>query len=132
MDSLTSLLCPGGKLFGIEWHTWKIIGWLGNFVFFSRFIVQWYATEKQKQVVVPAAFWWLSLTGAGLLLAYSIWRRDSVFIFAYLFTWIPYGRNLWIHYHNTQRQLTCPDCQTLVPQNAKFCYNCGRALEKTH
>ena len=55
-----------GRLFlGIEWHVWKVIGWAGNVIFFSRFFVQWIATEKQKRVVVPISFWWLSLIGSG-------------------------------------------------------------------
>jgi hypothetical protein len=28
---------------------WKVLGWLGNTAFFSRFLVQWYATEKKKE-----------------------------------------------------------------------------------
>ena len=56
MDFVTNLFWHHDKFLGIEWHWWKVIGWLGNFVFFSRFMVQWYATEKRKQVVVPAAF----------------------------------------------------------------------------
>lgn len=80
-----------GRFLWIEWHFWKVIGWLGNVVFFSRFIVQWLATEKHKRVVVPSAFWWLSLIGTLLLLSYALFaRRDSVFIFAYAFSWIPY------------------------------------------
>ncbi|MGN6643115.1 MAG: lipid-A-disaccharide synthase N-terminal domain-containing protein, partial [Verrucomicrobiota bacterium] len=94
MDWLTNLVWHDGKLFGIEWSAWKVLGWIGNAVFFSRFFVQWYATEKLRRVVVPAAFWWLSLTGSILLLIYSLRQRDSVFIFAYAFTWIPYIRNL--------------------------------------
>src|SRR5206468_2240792 len=78
------------KLLGIDWSVWKVVGWLGNLVFFSRFFVQWYATEKLRRVVVPTAFWWLSLIGSVLLLIYSLRQRDSVFIFAYAFTWIPY------------------------------------------
>ena len=84
------------RILGIDWHFWKIVGWAGNIIFFSRFFVQWYVTEKRKQVVVPNSFWWLSLIGSSCLLAYGIWRRDSVFIFAYAFTWIPYIRNLVI------------------------------------
>ena len=63
MDSITNFIWHDGKLFGIDWSVWKVIGWIGNAVFFSRFFVQWYATEKKKQVVVPQAFWWLSLLG---------------------------------------------------------------------
>src|SRR6185436_12459999 len=72
---------------GIDWHFWKVLGWTGNIIFFSRFFVQWIATERRKQVVVPLSFWWLSLIGSILLLAYGLWQRDSVFIFAYAFTW---------------------------------------------
>src|SRR5689334_14371294 len=103
MDWLVNLIWNDGRLFGIEWHLWKIIGWLGNVVFFTRFFVQWYATEKLKRVVVPAAFWWLSLAGSLLLLSYAVfYKRDSVFIFAYAFTWIPYIRNLVIHHQHAQ------------------------------
>lgn len=129
MDWLTHLLCHDGKLLGIEWHAWKVIGWLGNVTFFSRFMVQWYATEKQKRVVVPTAFWWLSLAGSSLLLAYALFHdRDSVFIFAYLFTWIPYSRNLIIHYRNARAQALCPGCRSPSPPHANFCPACGVAL----
>jgi lipid-A-disaccharide synthase-like uncharacterized protein len=63
-------------------------------IFFSRFIVQWIATERNKKVVVPIVFWYLSIAGTLILLAYAIQKRDSVFIFAYAFAWIPYFRNL--------------------------------------
>ena len=79
MDSITNLIWHDGKLFSIDWTVWKIVGWLGNAIFFSRFIVQWYATEKRQQVIVPQAFWWLSLVGSLTLLCYSIHKRDSVF-----------------------------------------------------
>ena len=117
-----------GNFLGIEWHFWKVVGWCGNAVFFSRFIVQWLATEKKKQVVIPIAFWWLSLTGALLLLSYSIYRRDSVFIFAYLPTFIPYTRNIIIHYRNRAQQRHCTACATKAPHNANFCPMCGVGL----
>ena len=57
MDWLTNINWhdgfTNGKFLWIDWHFWKVIGWLGNLVFFSRIYVQWYATEKRKQVVVP-------------------------------------------------------------------------------
>ena len=31
--------CGNGKFLWIEWHFWKVIGWAGNAVFFSRFFV---------------------------------------------------------------------------------------------
>ena len=130
MDFLATLLWHHDKFLGIDWHCWKVIGWLGNGVFFSRFMVQWYATEKRKQVVVPAAFWWLSLTGSLLLLAYAVfYQKDSVFIFAYAFTWIPYIRNLIIHRRHKNAHIACPVCAVNSPPRSKFCSNCGTPLE---
>ena len=118
-----------GNIPHIEWNTWKIVGWLGNAVFSSRVVVQWYATEKRKQVVIPSAFWWLSLAGSLLLLAYAIfYRRDSVFIFAYGFTWIPYIRNLIIHRRHKDAQRPCGACGTVNPPPANYCLHCGVKL----
>jgi lipid-A-disaccharide synthase-like uncharacterized protein len=129
MDSLTNLLWHDGKLFGIQWSVWKVVGWCGNAVFFSRFFVQWYATEKLKRVVVPTAFWWLSLAGSLLLLSYALFhQRDSVFVFAYAFTWIPYIRNLVIHYRHAEAHLLCPECRTDCPPQSKYCLACGERL----
>lgn len=125
MNWLTDLVWHDGKLLGIEWSVWKVVGWLGNATFFSRFFVQWYATEKKKQVVVPTAFWWLSLTGSLLLLIYALHQKDSVFIFAYLFTWIPYIRNLMIHHKHARTLLSCQDCRTKLAADARFCSQCG-------
>lgn len=116
------------RLIGIDWHFWKFVGWTGNIIFFSRFFVQWYATEKQKQVVVPNSFWWLSLVGSLCLLAYGLWRRDSVFIFAYAFTWIPYIRNLMISRRVARISPTCGSCSTEAPPRANFCPQCGLKL----
>ncbi len=128
MDWLTNLIWHDGDFLGIEWSVWKVVGWLGNVVFFSRFFVQWYATEKLRRVVVPTAFWWLSLAGSLLLLVYSLHKQDSVFIFAYVFTWIPYIRNLMIHHRHSAAHLTCVDCGEVCPPHAKFCLACGAKL----
>ncbi len=132
MDSLTSLLWHDGNFLGIHWGVWKVIGWLGNAVFFSRFFVQWYATERLKRVVVPTAFWWLSLLGSLLLLSYALfYQHDSVFIFAYAFTWIPYIRNLVIHRRHAQAHLECPVCAISCPPHSNYCFACGSSLNST-
>ena len=46
-----------------DWH-WLALGLLGNAVFFSRFLVQWVASERAKRSIVPTAFWWLSIVGS--------------------------------------------------------------------
>lgn len=116
------------RFLGIEWNTWKFIGWLGNIVFFSRFVVQWWATERNKQVVVPNSFWWLSLIGSLLLLAFAIKQRQSVFIFAYAFTWIPYIRNLIISHRSTREEFYCAKCETLCAPRALYCSQCGHKV----
>jgi lipid-A-disaccharide synthase-like uncharacterized protein len=129
MDWLSNLVWHDGKFFGIEWNTWKVVGMIGNAIFFSRFFVQWYATEKLKRVVVPTAFWWLSLAGSIVLLCYALfYKRDSVFILAYAFTWIPYIRNLIIHRRHLEAHLDCPNCGKNCPPQSNFCFSCGTRL----
>jgi len=129
MDWLNNLLIYDGKFLGVQWSIWKVVGWLGNAVFFSRVFVQWYATEKLKRVVVPAIFWWLSLVGSLLLLSYGLFHNgDSVFILAYAFTWIPYIRNLIIHRRHSAAEMDCPHCSKICPPHSCFCFACGTRL----
>lgn len=130
--AVPAAIWDGTRFLGIEWHLWKVIGWAGNAVFFSRFFVQWVATEKRKQVVIPISFWWLSLIGSVLLLVYGIfYLRDSVVIFAYAFTWIPYIRNIVIHYRNKAASQRCHACGTNPPLHALFCHRCGVKIAET-
>jgi len=79
---------------------WLAVGFVGQFVFGLRFVVQWIATERRKKSVIPLAFWYLSLAGTIVLLAYSIWRLDPVFIAGFSLNMIIYLRNLYfIHIH---------------------------------
>ena len=77
---------------------WVLIGFLGQGMFTMRFIVQWIASEKRKESVIPVAFWYFSLGGGLILLAYAIRRMDPVFIAAYLLNPIIYSRNLYFIY----------------------------------
>jgi lipid-A-disaccharide synthase-like uncharacterized protein len=80
-----------------EWSLdpfWFALGMAGQAVFFSRFLVQWIASERAGKSTIPRAFWWLSLTGAMLLLAYAIHRKDLVFVLGQAFGWLVYTRNL--------------------------------------
>ena len=61
-------------------HLWMAVGLIGQALFFSRFLVQWLASEKAGASVFPMAFWYFSVSGGFLLLLYAIFRRDPVFI----------------------------------------------------
>ena len=63
-----------------QFSFWIAIGFFGQVLFTSRFLVQWIASERSGRSTVPTAFWWLSLGGGAALLGYAIWRRDPVFI----------------------------------------------------
>ena len=108
---------------------WTALGWLANAVFFSRFFVQWWATEKMKQVTVPALFWWLSLAGSLMLLMYAVfYDQHWPIIFAYAFSWIPYIRNLVIHSRYKQAEKKCAHCPEICSPRANYCPNCGTKL----
>ena len=76
-------------------NLWIAIGFGGQALFASRFLIQWIATERHRQSVVPIAFWYLSLGGGLVLLSYALWRRDPVFIAGQSFGILVYSRNLW-------------------------------------
>ena len=75
-------------------QAWVSIGMGGNLLFFSRWVVQWLASERAKRSVIPVAFWYLSIAGSLVLLGYAIYRRDPVFIVSQLPNSIIYLRNL--------------------------------------
>ena len=75
---------------------WILVGLGGQLLFMGRFLVQWIASERARRSVIPTAFWWLSLGGAAVLLAYAIWRRDPVFILGQSLGFGIYARNLWL------------------------------------
>jgi lipid-A-disaccharide synthase-like uncharacterized protein len=75
---------------------WQIIGFVGQGLFASRFLVQWLASEKKGDVVVPVVFWWLSLVGGINLLAYAIFIREPVFIIGQGMGLFVYVRNLML------------------------------------
>jgi lipid-A-disaccharide synthase-like uncharacterized protein len=76
-------------------YIWLVFGFIAQTMFFLRFFVQWLASEKRKQSVIPTSFWWLSLSGGIMLLVYSIYRKDPVFIVGQATGVFIYVRNLW-------------------------------------
>lgn len=77
---------------------WLVLGFLGQLMFSARFLIQWIATERKRQSVIPVSFWFFSLAGSFLLLSYSIYRRDPVFIVGQSMGSLIYLRNLYFIY----------------------------------
>jgi len=73
---------------------WMALGFAAQFLFASRFFVQWIASERTGRSVVPVHFWYLSLGGGLLLLIYAIHRLDPVFILGQAGGLAIYARNL--------------------------------------
>ena len=80
-----------------------MLGMLGQVLFFSRFLVQWLASENKGRSVVPLSFWYLSLGGGGLLLVYALWRKDPVIVLGQAVGLFVYVRNLML-IHRRQAQ----------------------------
>ena len=77
---------------------WLIIGFLGQALFSMRFLVQWWASERQRRSVIPLAFWFFSVAGGITLLSYAIYRQDPVFIVGQAGGLVIYLRNLYFIY----------------------------------
>jgi lipid-A-disaccharide synthase-like uncharacterized protein len=76
-------------------HVWLGFGLFGQALFSARFLVQWIASERRKQSVVPVHFWYFSVGGGLMLLAYAIYRLDPVFIIGQGAGLFVYARNLY-------------------------------------
>lgn len=73
---------------------WLTIGVIAQTLFAGRMLVQWWASERAGQSVVPRTFWTLSFIGGALMLAYACWRQDPIFVVGQLGGLIVYSRNL--------------------------------------
>lgn len=73
---------------------WKIVGWIGNAFYFSRFLHQWVRSERAGRSVTPVVFWWLSLGGCLLLGSYALHRGQVLLLPAFLVNGAVYVRNL--------------------------------------
>jgi len=73
---------------------WIVFGFLGQFFFGSRFLVQWLLSEIKKRSHIPTVFWYLSILGGSILFIYALHKRDIVFIVGQGMGILIYARNL--------------------------------------
>ena len=79
-------------------HIWLGVGFAGQALFGARFLIQWIRSEMLRRSVIPIAFWYCSLAGGVVLLAYAVWRGDPVFIVGQGMGLVVYSRNLYLIY----------------------------------
>lgn len=94
------------EFFGVDSaaeFAWVLIGLLAQVLFGGRFVLQWIRSERAGESVVPVAFWWLSIFGGALMLAYALYRWDPVFILGQALGLVVYVRNLVLIRRSSQR-----------------------------
>ncbi|MCM2294296.1 lipid-A-disaccharide synthase N-terminal domain-containing protein [Allorhizobium sp. BGMRC 0089] len=84
---------------------WVVLGLVAQLIFSLRFIIQWLVSEKEKRSVIPTAFWWISIVGSIMLLAYGIHRHDPIIILGQALGIVVYGRNLMLLYQGQKAEI---------------------------
>ena len=82
---------------------WLALGLFGQVLFFSRWLVQWAVSELRRESVMPIAFWYLSLSGGALVLAYGLSAREPVLVLGQGVGVTVYVRNL-VLLHRAKRR----------------------------
>jgi lipid-A-disaccharide synthase-like uncharacterized protein len=83
------------NVFVLRLNWWILVGYAGQALFAMRFVVQWIASERVGRSVIPVAFWFFSIGGGVVLLLYSLYIRDPVFILGQGLGLFVYLRNLY-------------------------------------
>ena len=65
---------------GIVLTPWKLIGVTGALMFGARWVVQFLASRRAGRPVIPRLFWYMSLAGSLMALAYFLFsnKQDAV------------------------------------------------------
>ena len=81
---------------------WTLWGFAGQAVFTGRFLVQWVHAERAQRSIMPLGFWYLSIMGSVMLLAYATAVTDPVIILGQAFGVLVYSRNLALIRHSRE------------------------------
>lgn len=86
-----------------DFDFWTLWGLVAQALFFSRFLLQWYMSEKAGKVVIPKFFWILSLMGGIMILIYAVARKDIVFLITGVLQILLYSRSLILDLKNEKQ-----------------------------
>jgi lipid-A-disaccharide synthase-like uncharacterized protein len=102
-----------GNYLGVTVTPWKLVGYLGVALFAGRWLVQVYASRARGRPTLPRVFWYMSVTGSLLLLAYfTFGKNDSVGILSNLFP-------VFIAIYNLYLDLRRPRSDPSAPPGAR-------------
>jgi len=87
---------------------WATVALIGQLIFGGRFILQWIVSEYKKRSYVPTAFWFISLAGSLILLAYSIHIKNPIFMLGFSLNTLIYLRNLHLIYRCPRKSVKNP------------------------
>jgi len=82
---------------------WAVVALMGQSIFAGRFLVQWIASERQRQSCIPRAFWWMSIVGSLFMLAYAIHLGNLILTAAFSMNMLIYARNIHLIYRRVPR-----------------------------
>src|SRR5947199_9459978 len=58
------------RFLGLDWNYLVILGLIGTATFSMRFLVQWWASERQGESVIPVSFFYWSIAGSIIMFLY--------------------------------------------------------------
>ena len=100
-----------------------LLGWGGAALFGTRFIIQWLASEKKKESVMPESFWWISLAASFLTIAYYVHLWNIKLEFKEFLPLVimpsggivPYIRNLMLIHRKKKQAASSPPTTSPTP-----------------
>ena len=87
-------------VFVAKFDFWLLFGLLAQLMFAGRFLVQWIASERAGNSVVPMAFWFCSMGGGLMTLVYGLVKREPVIIIGQALATLIYIRNIMLIWKN--------------------------------
>ncbi|PZO01630.1 MAG: hypothetical protein DCF30_06950 [Hyphomicrobiales bacterium] len=91
-------------VFVLKFDFWLAFGIVAQLLFTARFLVQWLASEREGNSVMPLSFWYFSMGGGLMTLIYGIVRREPIIIMGQALAMVIYTRNLILIFRNRRRK----------------------------
>jgi len=82
---------------------WIVVGLAGQAIWSTRFVLQWWLSERAGHSHFPLTFWWLSLVGSLLNLGYTLQLDTPIFWIGFITAWFVPLRNLMLEYRHRRQ-----------------------------